>query len=336
MNIEKNKEQLLNIETKHLGAMLKEAREALGLSAQDVANRLKLRASVIQELEDDFYDKKRIVTFTRGYIRSYAKLLGLNADLLLCNFQTAEEKEENSIQKMQSFSRKMRLEKQDSRVLGLTWFIFAVAVSLTILWWWQNQQNVPLPILPDAANIFVQKEGETENETNIVVNETDSDLVESQAIKNSVGVTSVVKSTAVIPSENITAITNNTNVVLSKPATAQTAESHRTPLVTKTETTTKTVLMPAIATTSKNQAANSFVPLTMTFSADCWVNVRDANGTRLVAGIQTAGETLTLFGKPPLKVILGAPSVVNLVYNNKKIDLSSYPPRLVVRLSLPK
>ncbi|WP_283130174.1 cytoskeleton protein RodZ [Enterovibrio norvegicus] len=336
MNTEKNEEQPLDIEATHPGTALKQAREAQGLTEQDVADRLRLRVSVIRELEADCCDQKQIATFTRGYIRSYAKLVGLDSDKLLCDFQPAKE-HEDSAQQMQSFSRKTRLEKHDSRVMGLTWVILAVVIGLTAFWWWQNQQNDPLLSLPESANIFAQQETET-SDGNTVSLDVVTDVVEPASTDGSSDTAASASNedtaTDANASEgNVTEENVSTDIVLSKSEPTQTASSAERTETSALVTTTASSTTSTTPTATQN---SPLAPLTMRFSADCWVDVRDANGKRLVAGIKTAGESVSLSGKAPFKIVLGAPSAVDLAYDGKKVDLSGYPSGRVARLSLPK
>lgn len=62
------------------GLLLKNAREAAGLSVEQVADKLHLLKSVVSSLEKDCYDRIRGETFARGYLRNYARLLGMDAD----------------------------------------------------------------------------------------------------------------------------------------------------------------------------------------------------------------------------------------------------------------
>ena len=42
---------------------------------------------------------------------------------------------------MQSFSRKTKHEKHNSRIMLLTWAIAIVITGISAAWWWQNQQE---------------------------------------------------------------------------------------------------------------------------------------------------------------------------------------------------
>ncbi len=57
------------------GAKLKAAREAIGLEQKDIAAQLRLGEKIIDMLESGHYTLDIPVTFIRGYIRSYSKLL---------------------------------------------------------------------------------------------------------------------------------------------------------------------------------------------------------------------------------------------------------------------
>lgn len=60
------------------GMILSAAREELKWDVADVAANLNLRVSVIQALESDDYSDLPGPTFVRGYLRAYARLLGVD------------------------------------------------------------------------------------------------------------------------------------------------------------------------------------------------------------------------------------------------------------------
>jgi len=65
------------------GTKLKQARESLAFSYDDVCRELKTMVSQIKAIEDDRYHDLPGDAFVRGYIRGYAALVGLNADTLV-------------------------------------------------------------------------------------------------------------------------------------------------------------------------------------------------------------------------------------------------------------
>jgi len=75
--------------------------------------------------------------------------------------------------------------------------------------------------------------------------------------------------------------------------------------------------------------------LSLSLSGDCWINVKDAKGDTLINDLKTAGSQLKVSGVEPFKVTLGAPQVVSIELNGKKVSLSDFPSGRVARLTLP-
>jgi cytoskeleton protein RodZ len=65
------------------GARLAAAREARGLSVEDVSRQIKLTPVQVQGLENDDYSGLPSIVFVRGFLRSYAKLVGADITALL-------------------------------------------------------------------------------------------------------------------------------------------------------------------------------------------------------------------------------------------------------------
>lgn len=68
------------------GPRLRAAREALGLGLKDIAKRMRLQEHIIHQIEQDMYDENTALVFVKGYLRSYAVLVGLNADQIIQDF----------------------------------------------------------------------------------------------------------------------------------------------------------------------------------------------------------------------------------------------------------
>lgn len=70
-----------------IGSALRAAREFRGLNLQDVADATRIRQSYIEALEDLRLDELPSRPFTIGYVKSYAKLLGLDGDAAVARFK---------------------------------------------------------------------------------------------------------------------------------------------------------------------------------------------------------------------------------------------------------
>ena len=70
--------------------MLRSAREAAGLSVDDVALQLKLAPRQVQALEDDDYQRLPGRTFARGFARNYARFIQVDPDRVLALMPAGE------------------------------------------------------------------------------------------------------------------------------------------------------------------------------------------------------------------------------------------------------
>ncbi|HXW50934.1 MAG TPA: RodZ domain-containing protein [Candidatus Acidoferrales bacterium] len=66
-----------------LGEQLRTARTKLGLTAAAVANTLRIRTSFVEAMEREDWSVLGAPVYVRGFLRNYAKLLGLNAEDLV-------------------------------------------------------------------------------------------------------------------------------------------------------------------------------------------------------------------------------------------------------------
>ena len=75
-----------------IGARLAAARQACGLDVRVVANELKLDVFIVEALENDDKAALPAAIFVKGYLRNYARLVGLPEDEMLRDYaaQTGE------------------------------------------------------------------------------------------------------------------------------------------------------------------------------------------------------------------------------------------------------
>ncbi|EGQ7913326.1 TPA: cytoskeleton protein RodZ [Vibrio parahaemolyticus] len=299
------------------GTLLKNKRESLGMTQKQVADRLRLRVSVIEDIENNRFESQQVATFTRGYLRSYAKFVGLDEKVVLVALeQTADVKPKEQEIEMQSFSRKTKHEKHNSRIMLLTWVIAIVIIGISAAWWWQNQQENSLAQVVAEANVETSQPSADEI--------ADIDLMTEEEL--------IASTPAELAASNNTASESSINAAQTDEVVpAETEES-------TTEATQEPVSV--IEAAEEVQEASPVVPegmtlLTMKFKADCWIQVKDTNGKTLVSGTQKPGQDVELTGKAPFKVILGAPEGVTMTFASEPVDLSGYTSGKVARFTLP-
>lgn len=69
-----------------IGQILREARVARGLTLEDVAQKTKVRVTLLTFIEADQFEKVGATTYVRGHIQAYAKMLNLDDVELLKDF----------------------------------------------------------------------------------------------------------------------------------------------------------------------------------------------------------------------------------------------------------
>jgi len=72
-----------------VGERLRAERERQGLSVHDVAQRLKYAPRQIEAIEADDFKALPGLTFVRGFVRGYARVLGIEGDGLVRLLETA-------------------------------------------------------------------------------------------------------------------------------------------------------------------------------------------------------------------------------------------------------
>ncbi|WP_033007389.1 cytoskeleton protein RodZ [Vibrio harveyi] len=316
---EKTNEVPLSMEA---GTILKNKRESLGMTQKHVADRLRLRVSVIEDIENNRFEEQQVTTFTRGYLRSYAKLVGLDEKIVLAALeQTSEVHVKPQETEMQSFSRKTKHEKHNSRIMLLTWAIAIVITGISAAWWWQNQQE----------NSLTQLSSETA-ETEHVANDADIDQMSADELIAST-------SAEIAPISAAPAVVSEADTTMSATDEGM-AESTVTPATEAVEETAQEPVAVIEDAQAAEEPVTPVIPegmtlLTMKFKADCWIQVKDANGKTLVSGTRKPGQDVELAGKAPFKVILGAPEGVTMTFASEPVDLSGYTSGKVARFTLP-
>lgn len=118
------------------GAELARAREAAGIGLRAMADTLHLPERQVRALENDDYANLPPPTFVRGYLRSYARALGLDADDIVGLYDSLEVELEDPALRLYSDHG----DRAHSRGLALAITVLALAVALSLgAWWWQTR-----------------------------------------------------------------------------------------------------------------------------------------------------------------------------------------------------
>lgn len=301
------------------GQKLKQAREKKGLQLADIAHKLHLSERWVKAIELDDFESLPGDTFTRGYIRLYAREVQLSAGDLVAAFEEmiAVEDEVQEADSVGSFRSKANW--GDAYISWVSCIVVAVVLALAIIWWW-NTEAVDGEMLGADQVSIVGSDGKLITET-----------LDGEEI-DSVAVNSVPQSKAVV--ESVIAA-ESVPVIQAKPKI-------RTSLVLNLDNGSEKIVSTASATAGDNsyvdkkQGDISLSDVTsttvdgggiaedsifMSFTGDCWVRIGDANDKTIHVSLRRSGQVLTVKGAAPFHVKLGDAKVVALRFNDKTVQL---------------
>jgi cytoskeleton protein RodZ len=116
----------------NIGHILQQKRQALGLSLDDVAEQTRIRMSHLESLEENRFDDLPGPTYVTGFLRIYARFLGLDSDALLAGVNDLQRPEFKPLRAVQS-TRKQPRRAQRKRT-GRLWrgVLFVLLVALVL------------------------------------------------------------------------------------------------------------------------------------------------------------------------------------------------------------
>ncbi|WP_334064004.1 RodZ domain-containing protein [Alteromonas genovensis] len=316
------------------GALLKERREALGLSQQEIASKLFLKTFQINDLENDVIDEKSSVTFTKGYVRNYAKQLGLPSHDVIEAFERFHNQSEvPSSDKLQSFSKRVAKQTHDDRWMMVTYIILLIIIGGVVLWWYQqpgDDTTTDASLIESVKEEAIAKARSPKTESSISDDEISTGNV-SMSGENSTRTaqdTSSASSSALSNSpSNLTSRNGLESGSISAPPSEINDSNNLTALVSSMTEGEDVDL-------NVNETAAP-ISMTFTFSEDCWVNIADATGEIIATGVKQQGRIMDIQGIPPVAVTLGAPDNVRISVNGELADITSFQNGKIARFTLP-
>ena len=120
-----------------LGVMLADLREKMGLTQDDIANKIHVRKTVVVHIENDQLPHAPLV-FIKGYIRAYAEIVGLSSDYYQPYLDELTKKFKSQQKKVQI---QMFITKKQGKAPFIFWGIFILLCALCITLYYVNKDN---------------------------------------------------------------------------------------------------------------------------------------------------------------------------------------------------
>lgn len=328
------------------GETLRQARESNGWSLAEVALKLNLTTTSLSNLEAGAFDKLPGHTFARGYIRAYAKLLGMDQAVLVQQFDqsTGTDSQGSSVHSLGRIEEPVRVSHTILRIVSLLLLIAVIGGGFV---WWQDQTSLrkqdqvsltPEHVEVEGADGTTQihpldepedqavAEGQAEGATALALPQ-----AETSAEAPADAQAPAPAATPTAPTPAPAAPAHNTAPVVATPATPAPAVP-AVPAPTVTAPVAPSVPAAAPAPAAAPVAGQGQVQLQ--FTADCWTQVTDGSGKVLFSGLKRKGDSLSVSGKPPFAVRLGFARGAQVSYNGQAVDVAPFTSGETARLKL--
>ncbi|MEH6627110.1 MAG: RodZ domain-containing protein [Motiliproteus sp.] len=336
------------------GEQLKQAREAQGHSIEDTAARLNISAKYIRALEASDIGSLPRMPFVRGYIRSYARLLGLSGDQLVVSFN--QEFAGDDVQQVATINKVGSQVKLSDPWMRSSVYLFFLAVLGISIWWWQTQSGNSLSDLINFNSVSVVEQVPDEQGGAEVTPEqlmADNDPSDIQArlaareeqLEQQIEVErSSEQEPQYLSAEQIQTLTQQLEKKRSDDTTSAQEESQLQAVTEVAEVQGSLAPAPmeevvAAAVIAEVAAPDTSVKpvgmLRLSFVGDCWVSIRDASDKLIFAKTKRAGEVLELELETPANLLVGRVSAVQQArFNDADLDLPGLAKKDMARVVL--
>lgn len=299
------------------GAKLRQAREALKLSQHAISMELHLRPDQVRALESDDYAALPEGVYVRGYLRAYARRVGLSPEEILADYQRAVPVEPPMPLPPGTATRAQRV-----RLQWLSYIFVLVLLGVAGTWWYSQQQSpssapeagdesaaspsppaAPQQVLPQAVTEAAVPDEPGPEPVAPDVGDTPRQLPGASEVDPTMPATSDSAPAVLQQAEPPAAATADE---VSRAADAGTTEA-------------------AVQSRTELTAAPESQPvMLLVFREKSWAEISDAQGNRLIYDLISAGTSRVVRGRVPFKVFLGNARAVTIKYNGQPFDATPY------------
>ncbi len=251
------------------GERLRIARRENDIAVGDIAKELHLDEHKVRALEKNDFDVLGAPVFAKGHLRKYAELVGISVDDVMTDYYQMN----RSVGAPPVVGLKRKSPGDFSAGPWIVAFLIIGAISAAAYWWF-TREPAPAP----AADPAVLAPFSSANDEDVAAAEApdpeDNPVTESAVPAEP----DMAADMAIDTSDDL------------QPGVDDAAPAE-----------TSRISVPVMVTDSDLPQ----VQIELAFSGDCWTEVSDASGRRLFYDLGRAGNTVTLAGDAPLRVILG-------------------------------
>ena len=336
-------DSVANAQARTPGAILAAERERQGLAPADIAQRLHMSVWQVEALESGEYTRLPRGPFLRGFVRNYAKALGLPPENVLARLAEAAPADKTPgivvpSQNIRFDPLGERMANPYVKAAGLAALV--IVLGFATMYWWVFVRPAPQPAASRKA----------------------ADVAAAPAVRQPVPTPPAsTPAPAPVPAPAPIAETQPAPAMppippaMARPPKAETLANAEPPAkapvkteaskteAAKTEAPKSEAAKAEVPKPDAVKAAPATVPVAATrqggviklrFKGKSWVEVRDAGGKVLLTGMNDAGSETEVSGKPPFKVVVGNAPDVRLFFNDRELNLEPHMREAVARVTV--
>ncbi|MCP4188568.1 MAG: helix-turn-helix domain-containing protein [Gammaproteobacteria bacterium] len=282
------------------GDRLQAARIEMGLSVEDVANRMHLSLAILESIEENNFEDITAPIFVKGYLRAYARIVSLDEEEVIRQYLDFYSDEDPPINSTSNTS--PEISSDDARIRWTTYIVIIVLGGLLAAWWWNKDQN-----RNDTISLAVEQS----DAVKIAEPANDNPLIEPEIVASSETSNEEVEVSLVVEEVEQQI---DIEILESGISTANQTEPEAEPVVSASEEPLDEV---------SQKAATGSDELEVIIHADTWADIKDANGHRLSYDLLRADRQLTFIGQAPFSAFFGNGHGVEVMFNGEEVEIAS-------------
>ena len=275
------------------GTAIREARERLGISIEELASRTRLGRPTLEAMEHDAFDQLLEPVYVRGYYRKCARILELQEQPLIDAYE--------AMYTPPPTLAPSRLRLASNSDLGSTPRISARFVIIA-----------PIVAVVVCAVIWLLRESGTTSAPSDTVSVVDPNGPDSVAS---------IDTLPPIEAPSPAGTAEETPAAPAVEPAPEAAASGEPAPGAETVPGAEAAVPAAVETVDVAPAGTQLV---LQFTAISWARVLDASGKSLVSGVISAGERLELDGQPPYSVFLGNAPGVSVQFGGQSVNVAPF------------
>ena len=319
--------------TQSPGRVLAAARKTQNISLETIHEKTLIPVWKLKAIENDQYKQLGGRPFALGYIRQVAKLLNVDPEPLVDNFnqicQPAKREDipdANSTVQTAKNASSPREQKSPLAALWNPWVLVALIGIWVLAVWIFTGDSAEEPQAPEKPpGVSPEPDSALGVDSRATNTEEASPSVTAPVDEGSAGAQQ--PGVSAVPSASESLLGSELQVQEAPPGSeVPDTQSHNVAsmagMATMTSTTDAAEISDASGeTTSEASENNSQDDLAMAFSDQCWVEVRDAHDALLVAKLYDKGDNLRVSGEGPFKVLLGNAVAASVSVNGREVPV---------------